>query len=288
MTVERHRIGLDRRESGIYLADVQPSGERPEIVALRRVGEAELAEHPNIDTATIALTFPDRLAQVKTVLVSIDSRFSPDDQVAFELTQSLLEPAEKFSFDSINSGYGRRHLGFITRREQLKKITGSFRLPHREAAAPQVAARCRALALGLGYLHYCLREGGELVALVDLAGKAASITLILGDGVVAVSWLPLERFNLDETSGREKLAVELKTLINYNLSTLMTDGISQPLTALLLFGDHADDSIRAALDSYFTGLVRTPRLRTDLFRGETNVERSDGHKFVAALGLTVE
>jgi len=288
MTVERHRIGLDRRESGIYLADVQPSGERPEILALRRVGETELTEHPNIDTATIALTFPDRLTQVKTVMVGVDSPFSPDDQVAFELTQSLLEPADKFSFDSINSGFGRRHLGFITRQEQLTKITGSFRLPERETATPPVTARCRALALGLGYLHYCTRDGGELVALVDLAGTAASITLILGDGVVAVSWLPLERFNLDEKVGREKLAVELKTLINYNLSTLMTDGISQPLTALLLFGDHADDSTRTALDSFFTGLVRTPRLRTDLFRNETTIDRSDGHKFVAALGLTVE
>lgn len=288
MTVERHRIGLDRRASGIYLADVQPSGERPEILALRRLGETELADHPNFGTATAAVTFPDRLAQVKTIMVGIDSRFSPDDQVAFELTQSLLEPADRFRFDSINSGYGRRHLGFITRQEQLTKIVETFRMPDRDHDAPPVAARCRALALGLGYLHYCLREGGELVALVDLADKAASITLILGDGVVAVSWLPLERFNLAEQVGRDKLAVELKTLINYNLSTIMTDGISQPLTALLLFGDHADDPTRSALDSYFTGLVRIPRLRTDLFREQTTVDRTDGHKFVAALGLTVE
>lgn len=288
MSVKPRRIGLDRRSSGIYLAEVQVSDDLPEILALRRAGEVELAGHPDITTATIACTFPDRLAQVKTIHVGLDSRFDIDDQVAFELSQSLLESPDNFSFESINTGFGSRHLGFISRREQLKDVVSSYRLPKSSDNMPSVAARCRALALGLGYINYCIPNGGELVVLVDLGGSAASIAIVLGQGVVGVAWLPLERFDLSAESGREKLAVELKTLINYNLSALMSDGISQPMTALLVSGDGADEPVSRSLDRYFSGLVRTPRLRAELFKGEPTIDRSDGHKFVTALGLTVE
>ncbi len=288
MTTLSRRIGLDRRRSGIYLADVDTGGERLLINALRRVGENELTGQSDLSGGHIAVSLPDQLAQVKAVFVAVDSRFPVSDQVAFELTQSLLEPADRFTFDSINCGMGRRHLGFITRTELIDETCQSYRLPDAVTSGRTLCARTRALALGLGYLYFCQKEGGELVALVDLAGTTASIALILGGGVVGVAWLPIGRFDLGAESGREKLAVELKTLINYNLSSLMTDGISQPLTALLVGGDNADNDVSTALDRYFSGLVRQPRLQLELFAHESTVARGDGHRFVVALGLTVE
>ena len=88
--------------------------------------------------------------------------------------------------------------------------------------------RCSSDRLGRGYAAFAVPEGGELTALIDTNSRPVSLCFVHSGRPVAVGCLAADRFDLDGGPGRQRLAIELKTVINFKLASLFEHGLTLP------------------------------------------------------------
>ena len=86
---------------------------------------------------------------------------------------------------------------------------------------------------------------------------------------------------------REQLAVDLKTIVSFRLSSLMDRGVSTPLSTLILSGQGVDDDLRQVLQTYFPVGVKAPLLNPGYLAESVRDALPSTERFLVALGLTV-
>ncbi len=285
-------VGLDLGDQRCHLARVALQTGRPEIMALVSIELEQLAGHQLLDEGRVIYSVRDDLVTVKKI--SLDEVVTDliDSAARFELAQSLLEDERKFYFDIIPTGPENRFLGTITRRERADQQFISVLPDHpqsdtkdQEGLAP--LCRARAVALGMGYLSFCHRDAGELICLADFTDRLVSVCFVHHDNIVGLDRLKIDSFDLASDTGIGKMAVEFKTMVNFKLTSLFDNGVTVPLSALLINRD-AQSDIGAGLGEYFPNILGAPRINTGFFSEPSTANSLPLPDYLVALGLTVK
>ncbi len=278
--------GLDLRGEKLLAASTRLESGR---LIVERLETSSAIESPHLSLVggdRIRLAVSDHHTMVKTIRLSETGSTNLNDRLQFELIQSLLEPAEMFQFDQASSGIPERYLGFIWRKEYLYELTTKLGL-NEESTAEPVSYRARSIALGRGFLAVCDGRDDNLVVLVDLAGDGASLCYLYNRHVVDVAVMSLGGYDLNGDTGRRSFGVDLRTLMNYKLSTLLDSGISVPLAGLYLTGEQVDDAVIAAVQESFPVAVSIPKPREGFFGAFDDATHRALPLYLIAIGLTV-
>ncbi len=281
MTEPFSTVGIDCRDDEWRIARVRHDGGRPTIEQLQRCTTDQLGACEAIRSDRVALAVPDHRALVKTLHLNGGGDRSP--LAAFEMAQAVLADETAYVFDAYPSGLGGLTIGSAIRREILDETVIA---PFQHAAGSDLtpSPMLRSIALGRGYVTFAAPESGDLIALADLACDPIPLCLIHGGRPVSVGHLAADRFDITEDQGRERLAIELKTVISFKLAALFDDGLTRPLSALLIAGAADDSPMRATLERYFSLPVAVPRLNTGFLADPEKADPAGGD-FLAALGL---
>jgi len=229
---------------------------------------------------------PDAELQIKRLHLTGPKNSGQRNRLLYELVQSVLEDEQLFVYDVHPAGQEGDWFGLIFRRHVLERLKLDCGLAGAKMAPPLVFLP-RSMALGRAYLNFCRREEGDLICLVDLSNGAASICLVRGGNVIDLASLALAEGCLDSAVEREQLAVDLKTIISFRLSSLMDRGISTPLSNLVLSGLGADDDLRNVVQSYFPVGVKAPSINPGYLIDSVREAEPAPERFLVALGLTV-
>lgn len=276
-------VGIDRRGNSCYAVQVSESAGRPEVHSVVCYKNDHVPENLLSDQNRVVLSVPDDQVQVKPLSLSHSDPIDVSDRARFELSQSLLEPESEFLFDILVSDQSDRMMGLIYRKHGLEELQSEYGITN----LSEVSYLIRAAALGRGYLAYAREVPGELVALVDFDGRLASICLIYRRRMVGLAHIVSG--SLDHASDEElsRLAAELRTVMNFKLSTLANQGISLPLSELLLSGSGNDNRLRATLQPHFPTGVGQPELNTGYFGERVAAGEVPLSDYLVALGLIV-
>jgi len=279
-------IGIDHRDDIYYVARVHYGSGRPEVKALARFESGHLAGHHLIESGCPVLSVPDRLVRVSSLNLEPSEAFSVKDRTAFELAQMQLEPEDDFAFDSLPIDDSGRCLGMAVRRTALDRLSECLG-PNGGTERHAVSYRPRAEALGRGYLTFCRANAGELVCLTDVVGGCFSICFICDRRIVGLAHVECPGADETQPADAERLALEFRMVVNYQLSVLMEQGTSLPLSALVLCGASDQGALSDAMRRYFPSEVTPPQLHDGFFADSSRINHLRLDKYLVALGLTV-
>lgn len=277
--------GVDLRGDRLMVAVTEADSGRVRITALRHELEAEETTEES-PAAPVRVAVPEALACIKALRIEAEPESTAETRARFELVASMLDDDKQFLTAVCATGRDERFLGMLLRRERAAELWSAVS-GRSDFESDRVSFQLRGVGLGRGYLAFCRRADAELIGLVDLAGATASIVLIHAHNIVDVTSLALETFDLDSDSGRDRMAVDLKTIINFRQIALAEAGISVPLSSLVLLGEPVDDDLRQIVQTYFPVGVRGPELLDGFLDDFELPSDTRTELFLAALGLAV-
>ena len=228
------------------------------------------------------ISIPDEEVIVKRLTVSGDDDI--ELRARFELSQTLPEGEADYFFDIAESGLEDRMIGMAMRKTRLSEYSDSLFGANRESF-PEAGYLVRSAALASGYTEFCRRFGGDLVCLADLTGSAVSLAFLYQNKMVDLCHLSLSKIDLSTTSGFAKMAMELKTLINFRTSSLFSEGITTPLSGMVISGDVVTDEFLAKLRGSFTIDINRPEINAGFFSSRADLASVPLEKYLVALGL---
>jgi len=279
------KIGIDTRGDLFYTARIEEAAGRPDIKALARFERAHLAGHQLLQGGDVILSVPDdKVIQKRLAL-------SPGDgdavlRAKFELAQTLPEDEKEFLFDVIPCGCGNRYLGLAVRREQLAASFADYSADN-FTSPEKTHYRMRAAALAKGYLAFCRPAGGDLVCVADFNDRQVSAAFVYQGQILGLSHCSLERLDLDFNEDLKRMAIEFKTVVNFALASFFREGVTTPLSALVIAGDGSDGRYRSVLTEYFSISTDPPRINPGFVAEQHDTGDIPMEKYLVALGLTV-
>jgi hypothetical protein len=259
---------------------------RPRILELNSSAQLPGKQETLPHTDRIVLAVPDNDVLVKRLHIPKEAPGEIEDLVAFELSQSVIEDSKEFAFDYHPDTRQESYLGMIFRRDILLKHASLSGFDSSEKQT-NLRYRMKGLAFGRAYQMFCRKEEGELVCLVNVSETMASLCFLYQQVICALAMLPLTNYRLDTTADQEQMAIDLKTMVNFQLAALMDDGISLPLSALVLSGELVSDELRHIIQKYFPVGVTTLSFHPGFFGNTFQDESVDLERFIIALGLTL-
>ncbi len=281
------RIGVDCRGDLMYAARVCHDGTRPQVKALVRLSRTHPERHELLEDGEVVLAVPDDQVIVKRLTLPASPAADRPERARFEMSQTLLENARSFRFDTVDTGQPDRLLGLIMRRESLstlvKRNTGGL-----FAERPMLSCRMRAVALGRGYNEICRRQAGEIVSLVEFHDQQASVCFVYHKHVQAVTHMRVANPESRQLSDLSRLTVELKTLVNLQLSLLFSEGITVPLSILIVTGEGVTEQVTNALAQHFPGGVAAPQINSGFFADPSKLSEIPIDNYLISLGLTID
>jgi len=278
------RVGIDYRDGVFYAARVRHGSGRPEVLALVRYDEKHLGEHHLLKDGEIVMSVPDDTVLIKDLEIPPGGGVPDLARVEFELAQSVLEDDSAYLFDSLESGIEGHYLGMLMRREAdtnspaavFTRAAGLDREPHR---------RIRGAALGQGYLAFCSPEKGDLTCLIDITKKLATFCFLYRRAIIGLAHLALGGIDPGSPDGRERLAIEAKTVINFKTASFFESGVTLPLSAVLVSGIADGDPFLDVLSRYFAVPVGRPEVNRGFFSKPEQVAGIPLGQYLVALGL---
>jgi len=284
--MSHQRVGIDQRGGELIAVTVREDAGRVVVDHIETGTDALVDPRDVVQDFTVRIAIPDHLVMVKRLRLDGSSAGSLRDRVCFELTQSLLEGEDQFHCDYLPVDDSGRYLGTIVRREHLDELAGRYgwKTPFDDT---RLSFQTRAIALGKGYLAFGAATDTDLTALVDLAGANASLCFLYDRRIVEIASVALTGYDLAGEPGRECFAADLRTVINYRLSTLFKAGVSVPLGKLLLCGEAVDDKLFRKVQGHFPMGVGQPHVMEGYFPACNESRREKLPLFLVALGLTV-
>ena len=277
------RIGVDCRDGVYYVARVEHRAERPLVTALHTCDSNSLAACEALHDGQVIVAAPDDLVLVKAVRPDCAGRVDRRKQVFFELSQSLLDPVDDFLLDAFPTGLDGLMLGSAVRRSTLRTAVLD---PFAAASGLTGESPCllRAAALGRGFHRFAVREGGDFLVLLDFTRQLVSLCLVHAGQPVSFGHIAAARFDRADQHDCDRLAIELKTLVDFKLMSLFEYGLTLPLAGLVVAGTEEDDPVMAALGKYFSVRVAPARFNAGFFSGPMDADVRPGD-FLVALGL---
>ena len=273
-------LGIDLRGDSICTASVGETDGHAQILWLAQSPVSERMQFP--DNVALSVAVPDHLVMVKNYLMRNGGGADIDLRLQFEMEQSLLESPELFQFDNVRTGLTDRYLGMIYRKERLASLINELGIAQPEGSTRYLA---RAAALGRGYKSFCRLSGGELQGVIDLTSTEASLCLLYRGEVTMLGHLKLDSYDLSSEVSLKRLAMEIKTIVSFKLSSLAEMGLSLPLSNLAVAGEMPDLFIEQMLRYFPSGVSRVEINRAFLADPVDTTQRPE--LFLPALGLAV-
>ena len=276
------KIGIDLRGDVYYVARIEHHPGRHEVKALLRLEQEHLGQHHLVTGGELALSIPDELVMIKRLRLGGEEEV--DLRARFEMVQALPEDESQYLFDIIRSGLEDRFVGLAVRRDRLndhKARLGSIG----NGAAENSRCQMRAAALAMGYTGFCRKSGGDLVCLADFQPSSVSLAFLYQGAIVDLAHLPLGKRDPGRADAFEKIAMELRTLVNFRTAALFSDGITTPLSCLVVSGDHLSDEAINRLRKSFSIDINRPVINTGFFSGQADLTSVPLEKYLVALGL---
>jgi hypothetical protein len=277
------RIGIEARSDRLLVVQVETADEHAECLIDSQPTGVITSISPDLP---LTIAVPDAEVAVKLLSLPPDNSRDFSSRVTFELSQSLLEPPERFMFDAQTTSAANRFLGFIYRRDLIKLLRTRL-LGERNGPSPEPRFLMRAIALSRGYDRFAVSEGDGLLCLADLADGSVSLCFLYNRKIVSVAHLTANDLVIDDGKSVHAFGIDLKSLINYQLANCAQHGLSVPLSAMVMCGDLSKLALLETLKPLFSSRVVVPQLRADLI---TLLASDDSIRFadcLAALGLTV-
>jgi hypothetical protein len=282
---QQSTLGVDIRENGFFLAELDNSGARPRVKRLLRRSIESPEPVERLNGSSIRLAVPDGEVIVKPISVTGADSNEIKQRARFELGQTMLDPEDHFDYESVTTGRNDRYLGLIYRKQSVRQLEERFQRLCPDSD-PVSGFQARSLALALGYLSFCHTERGDFLALVDFGTRDASVAFLYQREIVALSSLPVNIGSSPDDDFIRSLAVDLKTIINYRLAALAEEGITVPVSTLVLSGDQYALSEHEPFCSYFPVEIVQPRLNMG-YLGDMDTVPEDLDHYLPALGLSV-
>lgn len=277
------RVGIDISGDNALVARVSNDLGRPVVDRLDELAVDEIAGKNWLNSCHPVFGVNDSLVQVKSLNLKLTPEINFRVAGKFELTNSLLEPQENFIFSTYETGLKDNFVGTICRLEELTKLVD------RVGLAPKDGFRsdnfvARSAALGSGYATFCQNEPGELIGLIDLGRHSAAISLTYKGRPISLAHMSLADQSIEDETGLKRIAVQAKTMINFQKSRLSGGGLNLPLATLILSGERANRSACDIFSSQFPSGVKLPVINP-AFLIDSLSDREDVSRFLVAMGL---
>lgn len=277
------QIGIDCRDNLYYAARVNYSGGRPDVKALLRLDKENLKSHHLLKGDNIIFSIADDNVIFKKIRINKeDNRLSK--KINFELSQSMLDEDSNFLFDYIESYNSNRFMGMIVNRSVIEKLISDLSL----SESDKVGFLARSVGLAKGYMTFCRQTGGELIALLDFNSPIVSIAFLYKNKIIDLAHVKMENKDLNNESGLNKLAVEIKTMLNFKQAALSDEGVSLPLSAIVVSGYDFENQIFLKFKEYFNLPLSYPEINPAYFDYSQDTKQIPLEKYLVALGLAVK
>ncbi|MDH4033349.1 MAG: hypothetical protein OEV80_06070, partial [candidate division Zixibacteria bacterium] len=255
--------------------------------ALARFDRSLIRSHQLLESGQLVFSVADDMVAVNEV--SLPSRESdrPAEVIEFEHTQSLIEDGLSYFFDAIQVGAdSKRCLALKVRQTHLSNMIQPF-TQVTGGDTSRVRFTLRAEALGQGFIHYAPTEYGDFACLIDFNERLASLCFVHRREIIGVAHLATSQYDMTSTPGLQKMAAELKTIVNFKLAAFSRQNISVPLSAVFLSGSHLDTQAGEILHGHFSVGIREVVLNSGFFPQPDKMSEIPAGDYVVALGLTV-
>jgi len=277
-------VGIDCGDGHFHLARVRQDAGWPQVQALARFEFSHVKEHRLFTGGRLAFSVGDHLVMTREVAVTDPGNFDSGLLAGFESMQSVLDDCDEFRFDCVPLGTDGRYQASTVRRSVLEHLTRPLESGFLDISGG-VDYVLRSAALGRGYIMFSRPAPEAFVCLADLHDRVISVCFVYQGMIVGLTHLVTDRFNLIGDAGLERMAVELRTLVNFKLASLSENGISIPLTSLVLSGEKADGRVRSVLQKYFSAQVEVPHIANSFFPDPAATSGVPLEKYLVALGL---
>ena len=273
-------IGFDLGSACLSFAHVDYGDSSPQILSLacRASGSTEIL--PSCSRAVVAV--PDTEYLVKRFEIVGGRSGDVASRMQFELAQTMPEPPGRFQFDYFPSHRPNLYHGIIYRRAILSEL-GQRIFPHSDRSALESAYCARAIALGKGYLTFCTSGGGDLVCVADFCTDLVSLCLLYKGQIVATGHVVITPPDFVEELALRRLAMNLKTIVNFKLLAAAAYGVTVPITAFYVSGERIPLQLHTMLEQLFpVGVSRSESKVSCETLGGIDLTR-----YLVPLGLTV-
>ncbi|MCK5125225.1 MAG: hypothetical protein KAR42_03125 [candidate division Zixibacteria bacterium] len=279
--------GAARLGKRLLAARVVNDGTRLKVTSLLTSGDNLSSE--TIENGRLFFNVDERLAIVKKISVMQSSFIEAVRVAQFEISQTLLEPVESFYFDNIPLDNRNGHKRFLTiayHRPVVDKMIIAFEKQLRKPSGFKLDA----VAMTQGYLSFCRVEAGDLQVLANVEPDLITFSFLYRKKLEAVSRMEIE---IDDAIGIEQaknLAADFKMTISFKIAELFTEGITVPLSRVLLCGSLARNKIiQAAIAEQFSIDITLPQFHEGYFDPpEDTLDKYQPEQFIIPLGLAVE
>jgi Tfp pilus assembly PilM family ATPase len=271
----------------LYAVRTEHDGARRRVTAL--MTSDDNLNGNTLDSGRLFFAVDGPLAVVKKITVRQNNNIQASDIAEFELAQSLLESAERFYFDTfpMNAHDGfRQFLAVAYHKNQVDHLIEFYQASLRKPSGFKLDA----VALADGFKAFCRSEPGDLHVVVDIENDRTILAILYRERLCAVDRLESALGTDVSSTTARKFAAELKLKLSFHLSELFQDGITVPLSRIVLAGRHARDQLlTAALGEYFTTAIVLPQFHAGYFQpASATLERHHPEEFLIPLGLAVE
>ena len=271
----------------LHLARVENDGARSRVTAL--VTTDDNLHGDGLNGGRLFFGVDNRLAVVKKIQIRQNPGFDAIEMARFEIAQSLLDPPEAFYFDTLplenRNGY-LRYLTIAYHREEIDRLIEFYQEKLRKPSG----FKLHAAALVDGYKAFCRREPGDLQVLADVQSDMVTAAIVYKDKLHAAMRLETTPGETISSISAKKLAAELKLTLSFNLAELFAEGITVPISRMILSGRHArDQMIQTALKDQFPSDITLPHFNEGYFQPVSEIiGRYPPERFLIPLGLAVE
>lgn len=276
--------GIDKRGDQFLTARIKLQSGRPIVEMLQQNDQNDQIEElpfPTEKKGTITWGVSDSEAIIKPLRVPEAGPADPCELGRFELLQGMLEEEEKFITSVLPTRVMHRVLGIAWRKRNLPIIDSE----NGSGLKPSFCSR--GIALGRGYIEFCHVGQGELIAVVDISPDCASLCLLFRRQAVDLACLPAEPEMFSAPEQVSRFAIDLKTVVNDKLASLQSDGISVPLSALVISGHGVDEQVRQRMTEFFRVGVLAPDIHRGYFLPAVIDSTPFLSDYLVALGLAL-
>ncbi len=271
----------------ILAARVENDGVRRKVTSLQTADEK--FDNESLASGRLFFGVDARLAVVKKIKVSKPSEIEADEIARFEMAQSLLEEPGAYYFDNLplaGDNGTQKFMSIAYHRQEIDRLIEDYRKKLRQPSG----FKLNAIALARGYETFCRLDPGELQVLADIETDFIILVILHRGRLYGIGRLETAPGETISPAVASKLAAEFKLTLSYHLAELFQDGITVPVSRIVLSGALArDELLTAALKDRFPAEITLPHFHQGYFQpSDETTEDLHPEEFLIPLGLAVE
>jgi hypothetical protein len=279
--------GISGLRDNLIAARVENDGARLQVTAL--LTAEDKPDAGTMENGRMFFNVDDRLAMIKKIKIRQSPLIELAEIVQFEMSQSLLEPADHFYFDSIPLASANGYNNFLSiayRKTEIDKLIEAYK----EFLKKPSGFKLDAVALTRGYLTFCRPEPGDLQVLVNLEPDKVTLAFIYCGRLHATGCLDISPGLGISRDTAKLLASEFQMVLSYRLSELFQEGITIPPSRIILSGRLAQNELlTAAMKKLASAEITLPHIQEGYFqKAPETIDRYKPEQFLIPLGLAVE